>query len=173
MPKAKTSAVSAVAQLVFDRQSKMDGAVTGNEAIEKLKTMTNNDPSESTWEVGDKFSVPTNYKDLLVLREYQKQPFAGIAVETEAGIGRFLIISSLRRNATEYGEDLQPTGRRVHSEDDLYTEVMKCATQFDILELIAGMTLEVTKVERVRIADRVNNQVVGTRMQSVVTFTEV
>lgn len=173
MPKAKTTAISEVAQLVYDRQSKMDGALTGNDAVEKLKTLTNNDPSESTWEVGDKFTVPQDYKDLLVMREYQGQPFGGVAVETEAGQGRFLIISSLRRNATEYGEDLQPTGRRVHSEDDLYTEVMKCATQFDILELIAGMTLEVTKVERVRIAERRDNQVVGTRMQSVVTFTEV
>lgn len=146
--------------------------------LSELKKMPNRNVEETTWREGDSFIVPS--RDVLETTLFVQDiagsdnKAAGVIIETTAGSVKTLYLSTLRKSAAEYGDDVQPTGNIVESDTDFHKEVMSCPTQEDVFNLLAskeGQTVRVVKTVSVKTARYTAGAITGTRNTTVPYFT--
>ena len=181
--------------MLVARHAATKGCEVGAKALELVRGISNADPSEGVWSKGDKFTVPA--KDeieqavFVALVNGNKAP--AIAVETNNG-PKVLYISSLKKNVIEYEEDgdqyvvkTDASGNNVpaHFADTAFRkQIMQKATVLDIIDFLAGKTIEVTNVmgpyKTSRLKQKFNAvgapdgyEVVGLRNTSIPVFEEV
>lgn len=192
---AQTSVSDGIKMLVA-RHAATEGCKVGTQAIGEIKKISNVDPSEGIWNVGDQFTIPS--KELLDQAVFvsmvngNKAP--AIAVETTTGTPKALYFSTLKKNVIEYEEDgdqyvikKQADGSNVpahYADTPLRKEIMSKATVGDIAEALAGRTFKVAsimgpyKTSRLKakfnaLGQRDGYEVVGLRNTSIPVFEEV
>ena len=143
------------------------GAEIGEKAFLAVKKISNADPSEGVWAVGDEFTIPTadEIKQALFVAMVNGNQAPAIAVETKNGTPKVLYLSSLKKNVIEYEEDgdqyqirkdasgvnIPAHFARVGGDEDaaetpLRKAVMQKATVGDIVDFLAGKTLKVSHI---------------------------
>lgn len=182
-------------KMLVARHAATEGCEVGSKAIASVKKISNADPSEGVWNKGDKFTVPAadEIEQAVFVAMVNGNKAPAIAVETNNG-PKVLYISSLKKNVIEYEEDgdqyqvkKQADGSNVpaHFADTAFRkQIMQQATVGDIINFIAGKTLEVTsimgpyKTSRLKaktntLGQRDGYEVVGLRNTSIPVFEEV
>ena len=143
------------------------GAEIGEKAFLAVKKISNADPSEGVWAVGDEFTVPAadEIKQALFVAMVNGNQAPAIAVETKSGTPKVLYLSSLKKNVIEYEEDgdqyqirkdasgnnipahfARVGGDENAAETPLRKAVMQKATVGDIVDFLAGKTLKVSHI---------------------------
>ena len=182
-------------KMLVARHAATEGCEVGSKAIAAVKKISNADPSEGVWNKGDKFTVPAKdeIEQAVFVAMVNGNKAPAIAVETNNG-PKVLYISTLKKNVIEYEEDgdqfqvkKQADGSNVpaHFADTAFRkQIMQKATVGDIIDFIAGKTLEVTdimgpyKTSRLKaktdaLGRRDGYEVVGLRNTSIPVFEEV
>jgi len=196
---AQTTITDGIKMLVA-RHAATEGCEVGKEALASVKKISNADPSEGVWNKGDKFTVPAakEIEQAVFVAMVNGNKAPAIAVETNNG-PKVLYISSLKKNVIEYEEDgdqyvikKDASGNNVpaHYAGDenggtaLRKAIMQKATVGDIIDFLAGKTIEVTsvmgpyKTSRLKaktdaLGRRDGYEVVGLRNTSIPVFEEV
>lgn len=181
-------------KMLVARHAATEGCEVGSKAIAAVKKISNADPSEGVWNKGDKFTVPAKdeIEQAVFVAMVNGNKAPAIAVETNNG-PKVLYISTLKKNVIEYEEDgdqfqvkKQADGSNVpaHFADTAFRkQIMQKATVGDIIDFIAGKTLEVTdimgpyKTSRLKaktdaLGRRDGYEVVGLRNTSIPVFEE-
>ena len=189
------SQISDGIKMLVQRHAAVAGTQVGLGAINEMKKLTNADPSEGVWAVGDEFTVPAadaiNEAAFVAMVNGNKAP--AIAVDCKSGQSKVLYISTLKKNVVEYEEteDGYATKKNADgttithtAETPLRKEIMGKATVGDIVESLAGRTFRVAsimgpyKTSRLKAIYGANGQregyeVVGLRNTSIPVFEEV
>ena len=161
---AQTTITDGIKMLVA-RHAATEGCEVGTKALATVKKISNADPSEGVWNKGDKFTVPTanEIEQAVFVAMVNGNKAPAIAVETNNG-PKVLYISSLKKNVVEYEEDgdqyvikKDAAGNNLPAhiarvggdglnegtdETPLRKAVMSKATVGDIIEYLAGKTIE-------------------------------
>lgn len=191
---AQTSITDGIKMLVA-RHAATEGCEVGSKAIAAVKKISNADPSEGVWNKGDKFTVPaaSEIEQAVFVAMVNGNKAPAVAVETNNG-PKVLYISTLKKNVIEYEEDgdqyvikKDAVGNNIpphFAGTEFRKQVMQQATVGDIINFIAGKTLEVTdvmgpyKTSRLKaktdaLGRRDGYEVVGLRNTSIPVFEEV
>ncbi len=149
-------------------------AKVGAAALAQFKNIPNRNVEAAQWRVGDSAVIPdeATLGGQAFVQPVGDNMAAGVMLTTEAGVDKQLFLSSLKKSAVEYDDELKP-GRVVQSNTALHDEAMKCGDQSEIFNLLvqnAGKKLVAKDVVTVRTARFVDNAPVGHRNTNVVFF---
>lgn len=154
-------------KMLVARHAATEGCEVGSKAIATVKKISNADPSEGVWAVGDEFTVPAanEIEQAVFVAMVNGNKAPAIAVETKSGTPKVLYLSSLKKNVIEYEEDgdqyqikkdaqgnnIPAHFARVGGDEDaaetpLRKAVMQKATVGDIIDYLAGKTLKVSHI---------------------------
>jgi hypothetical protein len=182
-------------EMLVKRHAAVQGTEVGTAAINSMKKLTNADPSEGVWNVGDQFTVPPaeliDQAAFVAAINGNKAP--AVAVHCENGQDKVLYLSTLKKNVVEYEEtedgyvtkkNADGTTVTHYADTPLRKEVMGKATVGDILMGLAGRTFKVASVQgpyktsRLKATynaagQRDGYEVVGLRNTSIPVFEEV
>lgn len=170
-------------QNILARYNGGDNTV-GKAAFSKLVNLSNMDPSEASFEVGEEFTMPSaeDLQDCCVVRKFNGRDIAAFAIDTNMG-SKLLYVSSLRKSVPEYEQT--PDGfkpiregsrAKVHdSGTKLREDIMKCGTIAQVANLLAGKKIKVTAIsEPITTArfQRVTNPATGNETNEIVGLRE-
>lgn len=142
---AKTILSNDRLQALRDRMnaSKAEFVGTLDELRSKLQSMPNVDINAAVWNKDDEAVIPSG--DELAART----AFVPVGNSTAPAImcdnGKLLYLGTLKKKVPEYGDDIRPTGKIMHSNTDLFKAVDALGT-YDCIDLIAGKKLKVVGV---------------------------
>ena len=136
---------------------KAAGAEVGSNAMSAMKKISNTDPSEGVWNVGDEFEVPSaeDLDKVAFIANVNGNKAPAIAVHCTNGMDKVLYLSTLKKNVVEYEETEDGYTTKKNSDGSTIThfsdtplrkEVMGKATVGDILGSLAGRTFKVDSV---------------------------
>ena len=164
---AQTSGITDGIKMLVARHAATEGCEVGRKALDAVKKISNNDPSEGVWAENDEFKIPAanEIEQAVFVAMVNGNKAPAIAVETKSGTPKVLYISSLKKNVIEYEEDgdqfvikkdasgvnipahiARVNGDENADETPLRKAVMQKATVGDIIDYLAGKTLKVTKI---------------------------
>lgn len=160
------------------------GNIVGKAAFGKLTSLSNADPGEASFEVGEEFTMPSaeELQDCCVIRHFNGRDIAAFAIDTNMG-SKLLYVSSLRKSVPEYeqvGSEFKPVreGSRAKVHDSgtkLRKDIMKCGTIAQVANLLADKKIKVTGIsEPITTArfQRVTNPATGNETNEIVGLRE-
>lgn len=171
-------------QNILARYQSGAGNVVGKAAFGMLTSLSNADPGEASFEVGEEWTMPSveELQDCCVIRNFNGRDIAAFAIDTNMG-SKLLYVSSLRKSVPEYEQT--PDGfkpiregsrAKVHdSGTKLRKDIMKCGTIAQVANLLAGKKIKVTAIsEPITTArfQRVTNPATGNETNEIVGLRE-
>lgn len=183
-------------KMLVARHAATEGCEVGSKALATVKKISNADPSEGIWAIGDEFTIPASneIEQAVFVAMVNGNKAPAIAVETKNGTPKVLYLSTLKKNVIEYEEDgdqyqikKDASGNNVpahFADTPLRKAIMQQATIGDIVNYLAGKTLKVSdvlgpyKTSRLKAkftatGQRDGYEVVGLRNTSIPVFEEV